>query len=415
VDISFELDFFCDILHKSRLFTTVLSPQDTIGALTDSWLSAIIGSKNSDDLMIQSVVGNIESVTKYKFTNEFKLRYIFMRIPILSEKNLLFIGPYLTSPLTSGEVMEIGEKLSLGANMQKKLQEYYDSLPVIAENDRIFSVIDVFCERIWQTPSFAILEITPNLTVPVFSLDVPSNGNDFDELLADMEKMEMRYAFENELIRAVVLGQQHKEKLLLNSLKEGMFERRLNDPIRNAKNYCIIMNTLLRKAAEQGGVHPIYIDRISSKFAHKIELLSTTKEVPELMAEIFSSYCRLVRKHSTMQYSSVVKKVILMIDSDISAELSLSVLAKKQGITAGYLATAFKKETQKTVSEYIRDRRISHALYLLNTTNLQIQTIATHCGIMDVQYFSKIFKRQIGKTPKEYREVIRGRLPENNT
>ena len=167
------------------------------------------------------------------------------------------------------------------------------------------------------------------------------------------------------------------------------------------------MNTLLRKAAEQGGVHPLYIDRLSSKFATKIELSADIKAIPELMREMFTSYCRLVRKHSTKQYSPVVKRTILMIDSDISAELSLRTLAQKQGITSGYLATVFKKETKKTVSEYIRERRINHALHLLNTTNLQIQTIAMHCGIMDVQYFSKVFKRQIGKTPKEYRDAIR--------
>ena len=96
-----------------------------------------------------------------------------------------------------------------------------------------------------------------------------------------------------------------------------------------------------------------------------------------------------------------------MIDSDISAELSLNNLAKKQGISAGYLATIFKKETGKTVSEYIKDKRIEHAMYLLSTTHLQIQTIALHCGILDVQYFSKIFKKKIGKNPKEYREASR--------
>jgi YesN/AraC family two-component response regulator len=125
------------------------------------------------------------------------------------------------------------------------------------------------------------------------------------------------------------------------------------------------------------------------------------------MREMFSSYCRLVRKHSTKQYSTVVKNTVLIIDSDISAELSLQSLAERLGVTAGYLATVFKKETGKTVVEYVRDKRINHALHLLNTTNLQIQTIAMHCGIMDVQYFSKLFKRQIGKTPREYREQLR--------
>ena len=194
--------------------------------------------------------------------------------------------------------------------------------------------------------------------------------------------------------------------MLASKLNENMFERRTTDSLRNAKNYCIIMNTLLRKAAENGGVHPIYIDSTSSKFAMKIELMSDVKACSSLMREMFSSYCRLVYKHSTKSFSPIVKKTILVIDSDLSAELSLNTLAKKQGVSGGYLATVFKKETGKTVSEYIRDKRIEHAKYLLNTTHLQIQTIALHCGIMDVQYFSKIFKKQLGKTPKEYREAL---------
>ena len=48
------------------------------------------------------------------------------------------------------------------------------------------------------------------------------------------------------------------------------------------------------------------------------------------------------------------------------------------------------------------------ATYLLTTTGLQIQTVALHCGIMDVQYFTKIFKRMKGMTPRQYREASKG-------
>ena len=49
-------------------------------------------------------------------------------------------------------------------------------------------------------------------------------------------------------------------------------EMRGSSPLRSAKNYSIIMNTLLRKAAENGGVHPVYLDRVSSEFAIKMAL-----------------------------------------------------------------------------------------------------------------------------------------------
>lgn len=405
MNLEYELNFFCDVLKKCHVNTGVLSLLDNSEVMFDSHLGSIIGLKT--DTNIQKMLGNVESYTKYKLTDEFKLHYIYFRLPIMSEKNIIFIGPYLTAPLSSKDVLEIGERSGIALDAQKLLKEYYLSVPILAENDRIFAFVDTFCERVWQTPSFAIVESNKNYHLPALTLDSSSHGESFDEIEASIKIMEARYSFENELIRAVSLGQQHKENLLAAAFNEQVFEKRVADPIRNAKNYCIIMNTLLRKAAENGGVHPLYIDRISSKFASKIELISDMNALAPFMREMFSSYCRLVYKHSMKQYSPIVKKTILVIDADISAELSLNNLAEKQGISAGYLATIFKKETGKTVSEYIKDKRIEHAMYLLDTTHLQIQTIALHCGIMDVQYFSKVFKKKIGKTPKEYRENAR--------
>ena len=129
----------------------------------------------------------------------------------------------------------------------------------------------------------------------------------------------------------------------------------------------------------------------------------------EIMSEMVSAYCRLVYKHSVKGYSPTVKETVLIIETDISAELSLSTLAKRQGISAGHLATVFKKETGKTVLEYIIEKRIEHARYRLSTTNLQIQTVALHCGIVDVQHFSKLFKKKTGKTPTEYRKAANRR------
>ena len=407
MNCEYELNFFRDVLKKCHIRTSMLSLHDTTDAMLDSWISSIIGATPQSGRTIQKVLGSIEDTTKYRFKNELGLQYTFMRVPILSEKNILFVGPYLSEALSSKEILEMGEELKLSPSVQKILKEYYASLPIVSESDRLVSMTDTFCEHIWKTPSFAITDINGAHTLPSLPVEGIDRVDNIDDILANMEMMEKRYAYENELIMAVTLGQQHKEKIFAQAFGDKIFESRLQDPVRNAKNYCIIMNTLLRKAAEQGGVHPIYIDKVSSGFAIKIEMTTDTKTVPELMREMFSSYCRLVRKHSTQKYSPIVKKAILMIDSDISAEISLSTLAEKQEISAGYLATIFKKETGKTVSEYVRGKRITHAVHLLNTTNLQVQTIAMHCGIMDVQYFSKIFKKQIGKTPKEYRDAIR--------
>ena len=158
-----------------------------------------------------------------------------------------------------------------------------------------------------------------------------------------------------------------------------------------------------RKAAEQGGVHPVYIDQMSSSFALKIEQISSPAAGPALIAQIAQGYCRLVRTHATKKYSAPIQNAIFLIEGNLSNDLSLSRLAKELNVNSSYLSTLFKKETGKTVTDYIAHRRIGQARHLLDTTRLQVQTVGQHCGFEDVHYFSKVFKRLTGMTPKQYR------------
>ena len=64
--------------------------------------------------------------------------------------------------------------------------------------------------------------------------------------------------------------------------------------------------------------------------------------------------------------------------------------------------------TGTTLTDYVNQKRIDFAIYLLNATSMQIQTIAQYCGMPDVNYFTRTFKRIIGITPSQYRRHTRG-------
>jgi len=122
--------------------------------------------------------------------------------------------------------------------------------------------------------------------------------------------VELRYAYENELMSAVSRGITLKAELQHPSAFPSFLDSRSPDPVRNLKNYCIIMNTLLRKAAEQGGVHPIHLDEMSSRYARKIEAFTSLADGRGMMDEMFLSYCHLVKKHSVRNYSSLIQQAI---------------------------------------------------------------------------------------------------------
>ena len=221
-----------------------------------------------------------------------------------------------------------------------------------------------------------------------------------------MQLLEDRYASENRLMQDVSRGltKQAEAALAESSLKD--IEPRHPNSLRNFKNYCIILNTLLRKAAEQGAVHPINIDQLSSTFAHKIEHLHSPVAGKALMQEMVRKYCLLVKNHSMKGYSLLVQKVIARTEADLTADLSLKAHASYLNVNPSYLSTLFKKETGQTLTEFVNQKRIQHVILLLNSTNMQIQTVAQHCGIPDINYFTRMFKKQVGKTPSEYRQGV---------
>ena len=226
-----------------------------------------------------------------------------------------------------------------------------------------------------------------------------------------LRQIEERYETEERLMNEIAHGHVAQASEILSAFNNDIVEQRTEVPLRNFKNYLIILNTLSRKAVQQGGVHPLYIDRISSTFARKIETVESFEEGQKLVAEITRKYCLLVRNHAMKGYSPLVRKVILAIDSDLMADLSLSAHAEALGVNASYLSALFRRETGQTLSDYVARARAEQAVFLLNTTRMQVQTIAQHCGIQDVNYFTRLFKRVMGKTPTEYRQQARGVTP----
>jgi YesN/AraC family two-component response regulator len=218
--------------------------------------------------------------------------------------------------------------------------------------------------------------------------------------------IEKRYAGENAMMDAVRTGNLKKVDTHVGRITAAVFDKRLPDHLRTLKNYCIITNTLLRKAAEQGGVHPVYLDSVSSDFAAKIEQISSPSACPAMIGSMARSYCRLVKNHSAKSYSPAVQKAMICVDTDLTAPLSLRYLADELNINSSYLSSLFKKETGLTVTAYIIRQRINYAKHLLENTRLQIQTVAQHCGLGDVHYFSKLFKKETGVTPREFRQSV---------
>ena len=87
-------------------------------------------------------------------------------------------------------------------------------------------------------------------------------------------------------------------------------------------------------------------------------------------------------------------------------QLSLTSFAEMYYVSSTHLSALFKKEVKMNLKEYIQEVRLRQARIQLNTTRLPIQEIAANCGFMDVNYFTRVFRKVHGMSPREYRNKM---------
>lgn len=394
--------FFRHYLDHMRL------PYSRISSLTELINSADMNLRNqlgiayqTPSLLEKFLRRIIKENTIAHLTDEFMCQYIAFSLP--GEKtNIMVIGPYMTNSLTIEQCMEIMAKKAIPSQWLPIIKGYYQKLTMIDESGLVASLFTLG-DLLWGEENYRLENFIQGLPNTISPVAVPLDPQKRLDAFSNSKFIEQIYDNENALLQAISHGRSSRAKAILGHFSEAIFEQRVAG-IRNAQNYSIVVNTLFRKAVEQGGVHPLYIDQLSSSFAHRIESTNRPEAFPELWSDMVQKYCALVNKHSIRNYSLPIQKVITRIDFDLTADLSLKATAHYLNVNASYLSNLFKKETGYTLSDYVNMKRTEHAVYLLCNTQLSISSIAQGCGILDDNYFTKLFKKYQGMTPTQFRQ-----------
>lgn len=100
-----------------------------------------------------------------------------------------------------------------------------------------------------------------------------------------------------------------------------------------------------------------------------------------------------------------ISSVKSFLDEHYSEKLSLESVASHFFIDKHYLARLFKEQYGVTLVTYLQQVRITHAKRMLRFTDKSIEEIGLECGIGELNYFSRVFKKLEGVSPSEFRKV----------
>ena len=98
-----------------------------------------------------------------------------------------------------------------------------------------------------------------------------------------------------------------------------------------------------------------------------------------------------------------MKKALSYISRNFASPITLEDVAKQVHLNPAYFSSIFKQSIGSSFKEYLNMVRIEESKRLLANTDYSVIDIAIATGFEDQSYFSKVFKKYTGLTPKQYR------------
>lgn len=190
-------------------------------------------------------------------------------------------------------------------------------------------------------------------------------------------------------------------KTVEDQIKNGL-PHMLDDPLMEWKFYLVGLLSYITYFLNDSGVVENYYDHSRVEFTKEVYNAQSVEQCEEILRKIARFFSERDQEPERT-LSPLVRKIITDVDTDLKEPLTLQYFSEKLGVNGSYLSNLFRRETGKTITQYVTDQRLKHAENLLRYTNKPVRSVAAEVGIGDAQYFSRLFRKKTGMKPTEYR------------
>lgn len=313
-----------------------------------------------------------------------------------SKSEFIAIGPFRNNELSANYYTQILKEAMITPAEIRSIKAMYERIP-FAQVDAVVNVTKHILEA--SVPEFAgavpeYLQFADQKNETVINNDLLSSysiefAQKYRDLLFDF-------------LELIVVGDHQRARI---SLQTFLQEIVLLNP-KNMRDYKMFLQTIndyCHMALLRTSVHPLHILNQAASLRSKIEEETSLAKLELLPREICRKYCLLVKNHANPECSKLTKDVMAHIQFHLEEDLTLNSLAALFQKNASVLSSTFSREAGMSLTAYIQHTRIQAALKLLNATDMSVSEIATAVGYQDFSYFSKVFSKNVGCSPRAYR------------
>ncbi|MBW7459885.1 helix-turn-helix domain-containing protein, partial [Paenibacillus sepulcri] len=135
------------------------------------------------------------------------------------------------------------------------------------------------------------------------------------------------------------------------------------------------------------------------------EKFDTLEDLRQWIGSLLGRITELVRANKSLRFKSLVKIALHYMQENYNREMSLREVAGVVHVTPNYLSRVFKEEMGVAFTEWLNRFRVEKAKALLGAVDAKTYSVAEKVGFNDYKYFSNIFKKHTGYSPRAFKEL----------
>lgn len=337
----------------------------------------------------------------YIFTCHANLNHIV--IPLINKKALfgsILAGPFLMDEADSILIEDISKRYSFSTYELLELYDESKSLQLIPP-----AKVTHLSKMMYYMFSGLISDSRQQLIVNRNKLHQQSRINESIQMYKTSGTASSdTYPYEKErmLISKLKTGDIQEAKALLNDLLGYVFFSQGSN-LEIVKSRSLELCSLLSRAAIEGGATSDSILKVNNQLLTVIPTINNMDDLCYKLQEAIDAFTDCMFEHVPTKNSDIIKKAIQYISKNYANNLSLELVANQVHLNPTYFSTLFKQSTGSSFKEYLNMVRIEESKRLLSNTDYSLIDIAVSTGFEDQSYFTKVFKKYTGLTPKQFR------------
>ncbi len=309
----------------------------------------------------------------------------------------VLLGPYVETKWSDHGARLLLAKINASEAVLPMYKAYRCKLPIVTQELAVKT-------------AFVVAENLDSLRRTVETLHLEPDGKGpvlaFSERFTNAKEVTHRYQLEDRFIEAMSRGDGGEAHRVWRQMGKVTSDIRfLSDSIQDQLVGAAIVRTLIRIGAKLGGLSPVLIDSVSQEYAQRMKHSRSKAEMERLISEMIGRLCDEVWEGHQSGWSPMVQRAVEYMELNLSRPVTTEEIALAAGEKKRNFVSRFFQETGMTIKEYLAKKRCAIAVQLLANSEASVQEIAAYVGYLDNNYFSKVFKANVGMSPQSYRNL----------